>query len=606
MCGIAGYIGRKKISENDIHNTLKLMRNRGPNEQRFSTFEQPNFGVVLLHSRLSILDLDPRSHQPFVIGNYHLIFNGEIYNYVEVREKLQKQGVEFTTSSDTEVLLRSYIAYGEKCVDHFEGMWSFCIFDADKQQLFLSRDRFAEKPLYYIKEDDGIWFASETKFLKSLRNKDLQVNTRQALRYLINGYKSLYKTSDTFFHEVQELSYATNMTVDCEFNVETKQYWHPKYNPQQEMTLQEAIDGTRERLLHSMEIRLRSDVPVAFCLSGGVDSATLASIAAKELSQDIATFSIIDSDERYNEYDLIKATVDDTKANAHFIHISRDNFLPKLEELIKYHDAPVATITYYIHSLLSETISQNGYKVVFSGTAADELFTGYYDHYLLHLYEMRDHPQFERYVEEWRTHVSGFVRNPHLRNSHLFIENPQMRDHVYFKSDEFASYLHEQFTEEFCEMEYSSSLLRKRMMNELFHEATRVILHEDDLNSMKYSIENRSPYLDKNLFEFAYTIPPQHLINDGFNKYILREAGAGILNDSVRLERKKRGFNAAIASLVDFQDPQTREFLLDKNAIVFDIIKREKIVELFSMSPIPNSYSKFLFNFINLRIFLGT
>lgn len=605
MCGIAGYIGREKVEASCIDNTLVLMRNRGPNEQRFSLIEERDFNVVLLHSRLSILDLDPRSHQPFVIDDYQLIFNGEIYNYVEVRQKLQKAGVQFTTSSDTEVLLRSYIHYGEKCVEYLEGMWSFCIFDAKKQQVFLSRDRFAEKPLYYIHDEHGMWFASEVKFLKSLRNKPLEVNVQQALRYLINGYKSLYKTDDTFFHNVQELPYATNMTVDSKLQATKKQYWFPKYNPQ-EMSMQEAISGTRERLLHSMKIRLRSDVPVAFCLSGGVDSATLASIAANELQQEIHTFSIIDSDERYNEYDLIKATIDDTKANAHFIHISQDNVLQKLQSLIEYHDAPIATISYYIHSLLSETIAQQGYKVVFSGTGADELFTGYYDHYLLHLHAVHGHPQFQEYVDDWQKHIKSFVRNPYLQNPYYFVDNPQMRAHIFFKSDEFSSYLYDEFHEEFHEINYSTSLLRNRMMNEIFHEVTRVILHEDDLNSMKYSIENRSPYLDRDLFEFAYTIPPQYLIKEGYNKYILRQAGMGILNDKVRLERRKKGFNAAIASLIDFQDPQTREFLLDKHAIVFNLIKRDKIVELFSMSPIPNSYSKFLFNFINLRIFLGT
>ena len=142
------------------------------------------------------------------------------------------------------------------------------------------------------------------------------------------------------------------------------------------------------------------------------------------------------------------------------------------------------------------------------------------------------------------------------------------------------------------------------MLNELFHEATPVILHEDDLNSMRYSIENRSPYLDTGLFDFACSIPPRHLIRNGFGKYVLREAVAGILNDTVRLDRRKRGFNASINSMVDFKDGAVRDYLLDRTAAVFELVDRDRIARLFDLFPVPNHLSKFLFSFINARVFL--
>lgn len=603
MCGIAGYIGKKTIQQPIIERTLQLMSNRGPDDQTYKSYQLNNTNIYFLHSRLSIIDLAERSNQPYEIGDYVLTYNGEIYNYIEVRNELRKKGHNFVTASDTEVLLKAYIEYGQDCVKHFNGMWSFAILDKKKNQVFLSRDRFAEKPLYYLQNEDGLYFGSEIKFIQSLVKRKLKVNYQHIARYLVNGYKSLYKTSETFFEEIKELKYATNATIDVALNFDTYRYWQPTFTPQK-MTLQEAIEGARHHLLESVKIRLRSDVPLAFCLSGGVDSSGLAAIARKCFNYDVATFSIIDSDERYNEYDNIKASIDDLQCKHTLINISYENTFEKLKALVAYHDVPIATISYFVHSLLSEAISQNGYKVAISGTSADELFTGYYDHFNLHLYEMRNHPDYQKYVKDWYDNTGKFVRNPYLKNPALYIENPDCRNHVYLNNHIFASYLKQDFSETFTETKYCDSLLRSRMLNELFHEATPLILHEDDLNSMKYSIENRSPYLDPNLFSFAYSIPAEHLILDGYGKYVLREALGGILNDQVRLDRRKKGFNAAITSIVDFKDKETREYLLDKNSTVFDIIKPTVIEEIFAKETLPNSYSKFLFNFINTKMFL--
>ena len=602
MCGIAGYIGKEMIEQAVIHKTLQLMRNRGPDCQSHVNINNGQHNIYLLHSRLSIIDLNQRANQPFTIDDCTLIFNGEIYNYIELRKELEKQGHFFKTSSDTEVLLRYYLLYGDNCVDYFEGMWSFAVFDAQKGTLLLSRDRFAEKPLYYLKTESGIYFGSEVKFIKQLSNKKLTINQKQLLRYLINGYKSLYKTEETFYEEVQEVRYAVNMIIDSDLRCTCRRYWSPQYAPCK-MTLQKAIEGTQHHLLESVRLRLRADVPLAFCLSGGVDSSALASIAAKKFNYNVATFTIIDKDERYNEYGNANATIKDLGCKHTFVELTYEKTLDKLKDLICYHDAPIATITYFVHSFLSEAISQNGYRVVFSGTSADELFTGYYDHFNLHLYEMRTNSNYQIFLADWEKYTGKFVRNPYLKNPELYFSDPTVRNHVYFNNDIFSSFLKRAFKESFTEENYCGSLLRNRMLNELFHEATPVILHEDDLNSMKYSIENRSPYLDSNLFRFAYSIPNELLINNGYGKYVLRQAVDGILNDTVRLDREKKGFNASITSIVDFSDKKTREYFLD-NGPIFDLFDKNKIEQLIRTTPISNSYSKFLFNFINTKIFL--
>ena len=165
---------------------------------------------------------------------------------------------------------------------------------------------------------------------------------------------------------------------------------------------------------------------------------------------------------------------------------------------------------------------------------------GYYDHFNLHLYEMRDHPEFDKFLNDWQDHTGNFIRNPYLKNPKLYFEDQSIRAHNHLNSNIFASFLVDDFSIDVNENIYTDSLLRNRMLNELFHESTPIILHEDDLNSMQYSIENRSPFLDVNLFEFVNSIPNEYLIRDGYGKFILRKAVDGILNDKVRLDRRKK------------------------------------------------------------------
>ena len=216
MCGIAGYFCKAQVGDSRIHKTLNLMRNRGPDNQDFRIFRtsgKERF-VGLLHSRLSIIDLDPRSNQPFTIGSHTIVFNGEIYNYLELRDALHKRGIVLNTSSDTEVLLHYFRIYGEKCVDFLEGMWAFAVYDSENETLFLSRDRFAEKPLYYYEDSRGFYFGSEIKFLKCLSGQSFTVNHHHLMRHIAHGYKALYKSDDTYFCGIKELKYAQNLCVN--------------------------------------------------------------------------------------------------------------------------------------------------------------------------------------------------------------------------------------------------------------------------------------------------------------------------------------------------------------------------------------------------------
>ena len=221
-------------------------------------------------------------------------------------------------------------------------------------------------------------------------DNSLEINYDQINRYIVNGYKSLYKHEETFFKKVNEVNYASYIIIDENLKLKQKKYWQLKSNIQNNLTYSDAVKNVKELLIESVKLRLRSDVPIAFCLSGGVDSSSLASVASKILNRKISTYSIIDNDDRYNEFENISATLNDLNCEHSFIHVNEiKNMNMRLKKLISYHDGPVATISYLVHSLLSENISKNGYRISISGTGADELLTGYYDHFNLHLYSVR-------------------------------------------------------------------------------------------------------------------------------------------------------------------------------------------------------------------------
>jgi len=604
MCGIAGYCGPKELDPERLQACLGLMRRRGPDHAAYRRFtNQAGRNVYLLHSRLSIIDLDPRANQPFQAGSKWLVLNGELYNYLEVRRDLQAQGAQFTTESDTEVLVSALNRHGWSILDRCEGMWAFAVFDEADGSLSLCRDRFGEKPLYIFRDHDGLYFGSEVKFIAALLGRRLAVNFDHLYRYLVNGYKALYKEGHTFFQGLSELEPATYLRLDASGQETRSAYWQPAFRPDDGMTYPEAVAGVRSRLIRSMELRLRADVPLAFCMSGGVDSNSLISIAKRVFGYDVHGFTIIVDDPRYDELAEVECGVRELRIKHSPIPITTQGFREKIVELVRQHDAPIYTISYYVQWLLMQSIARQGYRISISGTAADELFTGYYDHHNLYLYETRGTPGGETALAAWQANVAPLVRNPYLRNPRLYLDNPGIREHNYLNSEIFAAYLTSPWRESFTERAYTGSLLRNRMLNEMFSEVVPVILHEDDLNAMYFSIENRSPYLDRELFEFCSRIPTPYLIRDGFAKVILRDAMAGVVPEKILWNRRKVGFNAPVFSFLDVKDAGVKEWVLADGPI-FEHVRKDRIGELLQKNYLENSESKFLFSFVNAKLFL--
>ena len=536
MCGIAGYITKKKYFNFSFNKTSenlkKLMKNRGPNQQGSFQYNYCHSSINLFSSRLSIIDLDKRSNQPFKLKDLILIFNGEIYNYLEIKKFLINKKYKFKTQSDTEVLIKAYEYWGEECVKHFDGMWAFCIFDKKKDKIFLSRDNFGEKPFFYYVDGNNLVFGSEIKYLKEILNKNIPkiINENKVYDYLAKGYKSLHKNNETFYKNIFELEQGSNLILNLKsFKLIKKKYFDYKNLTQIKTSNdpQENIENIKNLLTESMKLRLRSDVPLAFCLSGGVDSASLVSLCYKKFNLRPKCYSIIDSDQRYNEYNKINVLKKDLNCDVDFIKLKKEknsDFLDNLKNLIEYHNAPISTISYYIHSKISKKASEAGHKVIFSGTGADEIFTGYYDHFLFFLNSINNKKILRNEIIKWKKYVKPLVRNKYLRDPNTFKKNPKFREHIFYDKNFIKKFLFKSKNQEFKEERYSKNVLKNRMINELFHESVPVILREDDLNSMYNSIENRSPFLSKNLVNYALSLPTNQYISNAITKFPLRSA----------------------------------------------------------------------------------
>jgi asparagine synthase (glutamine-hydrolysing) len=585
---------------------MRQMRRRGPDDQQYQQWRNSSGRrCALVHSRLSIIDCEPRSNQPFTIGRKTIVFNGELYNYREIRAELVAGGFSPRTHSDTEILLAAIERLGWESLDRMEGMWALAVYDAQDGSLTLCRDRFGEKPLQFYRQGDDVYFGSQAKFVFELLGRRLPVDADHIRRFLVNGYKSLYKQSGaTFFAGLEEVPPGTLVRFDRDGVPSRRRYWQPVAQIDPDMTYEQAVEGARQRLLRAVELRLRSDAPIAFCLSGGVDSNALASIARREFGYDVHGFTVVNTDARYEEQAIIQQVVRELGIRHTEIQLDTSDFLTKLSRLVDYHDAPVYTLSSYAGWLLMEAIAQRGYRVSVSGVAADELFTGYYDHHLQYLAEVHEQESLhQQALHGWQREVQPWVRNPYLSNPQLFIDDPNCRDHIYLHADRFAGRLVDPFGEPFTEARYTPGLLRNRMLNELFHEATPVILHEDDLNSMYHSIENRSPFLDRELFAFCNRIPTRHLVRDGHAKVVLRDAMRGIVPDVVLDNGRKVGFNAPIDAFLDLASPVARETILADGPI-YDYVRRDAIEGLLDQQGFANSESKFLFYFLNCQMFL--
>ena len=606
MCGIAGYLGARELDPLSIERGFASLHHRGPDGRGLYHERTPDGRTIcLLHTRLRILDLDDRAAQPMRHGRHVLTYNGELFNYRECAA--EAAWGDLRTSSDTEVFLRMLAADGPAALDRAEGMWAYAHYDEACGELTLGRDRFGEKPLYWLEADDGIYFASEIKAIAALRGAPLEIDEQQVLRYLVHGYRAIAKDPmrPSFYRSVRAVPPATTMRVTADGIEAPVPYWRPSLVRDSSMTFGDAVDAVRSALRRAVEVRLRADVPIAFLMSGGVDSNALIALAQREFGHDVHGFTIINRDERYAEQHLVDAAVQELGVRHHTIELDPTGFLDRLDAQVAQHDGPVCTISFVVHQRLVEAVAEHGYRVVIAGTGADEILTGYYQHHNAYLHAVADDPaQYAAARAAWERHLAPIVRNPFLRQPDLFLNDPGCRDYIYFDADAFRTMLVNDWSEPFAEQTYDTSLMRSRMLNELQYETVPPMLREEDLNAMSVSIENRTPFLDRGLNDACARIPDHLMIRDGYAKAILRDAMRGIVPDAVLDERRKVGFNAPVHELLHPSDPAVRDRVLADGPI-YDLVRREAVERLLDQETLANSRSKFLFSILNAQAFLA-
>jgi len=611
MCGIGGSASAKSLNIEIVTQTLDLMCSRGPDGVQHLNISLSNTSLDLMFSRLAIIDQSEKAMQPFVYGHHVILLNGEIYNYKKLRDHLEVTygNQNWESIGDVEVALRYLVLNGIESIKDFDGMFAFALVDLQNENIYFGRDYFGEKPLYIQNDGSTLVFGSEPKIIAAIRNKQNIINQNHVINFLNFGYKSLFREDEEFFEGIHRIepgtieSYCLNSLLKNEIIKFRKVQAHltkSKIFKSKDLQLQ----NIKRIIVESVGRRLESDVPLAICLSGGIDSGLIASIAKRDFGVSLAAYTLVSIDPRYSEAKNASTVAKYLNLDHTLVEISPENFIGRLNEITKYHEAPISTLSYYVQNFLLEKIHTDGFKVSLMGSGADEIFTGYYDHHLLYLATIyNQNPQlFKVSLKNWTDKILPIVRNPVYQKFDLYIKDPGFRGHIYEGSEIMKSMLLKHPDKLFSEELYSESLLKNRMMNELFHEVIPVILHEDDRNSMMYSVENRSPFLSMSILQGMLGFEDQLLINHGLTKFILREAFDGYLPREILYSHKKIGFNASILELCNFQSPEFIQFM-EHDSIFWDIMNRDKVKAFFDDLGSEDIYNKIAFNIISSKAF---
>ena len=550
MCGICGICG-KSSDQNIDQSLLEAMNNslthRGPDGG--GVFNDP--GIGLGHRRLSIIDLAGGDQPIYNEDNsIVIVFNGEIYNYRELREDLIAKGHTFRTHSDTEVIVHLYEEEGTDCVLQLNGMFAFAIWDKNKRRLFCARDRFGEKPFYYTVNNGTLYFASELKALKFTPNFDTSIDPSALDDYLAYGYVPAPKS---IFKKVRKLSAASCLIWEAG-NLQTKRYWSPSF-PAEPIKIreEEAVDHLRDLINDSIKLRLRSDVPVGAFLSGGIDSSLMVALAAQQSEQTISTFSVGFSERDFDELGSAKVIADRYSTNHHEIMVDSLD-LSLFPKIVAHFDEPFgdasAIPTYYVTQAAAEHI-----KVCISGDAGDEFFSGY----TRYRYEPLEQ-QFDLLPEGLRKvalggvaelmpdHIKGkgrlrrFSVSGHQRYQRMIgpfdpaeraeLFRPEYQEHI----DSSASFLQPYFGS-------NSKLdpISQRMLADQMTYLSDDILVKVDRDSMWHSLEVRVPLLDHRITDFANSLPFTLKNKNGNQKFLLKQILKDLAPDEI-ITREKKGF----------------------------------------------------------------
>lgn len=499
MCGILGIIGFNAKNETVLQ-MLETQKHRGPDFMDFYCEPQK---VALGHNRLSIIDLSISANQPFMsdCGNYIMVFNGEIYNYIELKKELQYK-YDFKTQSDTEVLLNAYKEWGEKCLDKFNGMFSFAIWNKKEQTLFAARDRFGVKPFYYFMDNENFYFASEINTLFSAEIKKI-ANEKVWLNYLLEG--SYGMPSETFWQNILQLSGGHSLNLKGN-KLQLKKWYHFE---KRISILQNQFDNNEEEyitnlLLKAINLRFRADVPVGFNLSGGLDSSTLLAFIDKQDIDKTAVeaFTFITNDERYDELIWVKSMLENRPFHLTICPLFA-NEVPALSlKIAQNQSEPYGGIPTIAYSKIFQAARQKGVKVLLDGQGSDEAWAGY-----------------DYYINNSPSVIQGVVKSPFRTN---------VLDNGFAKNYNKTAYP-KPFEDDLLNLQY----------RDLFYTKIPRALRFNDRVSMLHGTELREPFLDYELVEYVFSRQTELKITNGVQKWMLRKIAEKFLQSDLILAPKR-------------------------------------------------------------------
>ena len=549
MCGIWYSSGFDNISNKQ----LEIISHRGPDYTKMIEIDN---NLYMGHNRLSIIDLDSRSNQPMfsIDKNYILVYNGEIYNYIELKIELEKLGHVFYTSGDTEVLLHSYIQWGKRCLDKFNGMFAFVIYNKETKKVFIARDRFGIKPIYFYQNGYKLAFASEIKQFTTLENFNPRINVNRAIDFI--SWRIFNHTNETMFKDVYQLRGGQYIEISTKSknvsllnNLETWYSYNNLVNTKQnDFNEGKNIVNFRNILNSSIELRLRSDVAIATALSGGLDSSSLCCLVEKLSPKSQTVFSSRSRNNKFDEYKYASDVIVKNKIKSHHqFFLDQNNIFQEIENLIWYNDEPIASTSIVAQSKLFERINFEGYKVALNGQGADEVF-GTYGQTAPYYNELKKKGSIFQLIREMYLYnqdnnffykilkiIAKLMtsKSPYLFNNNYVdiinsnYNNNKINPHNYLASE--------------LGLDINGSLKDYNIFI-LYTSSLPMLLQYDDRTSMRFSIESRVPYLDYRFVEYVMSIPSELKINSGINKYILREALKDIIPMSVYTRRTKLGY----------------------------------------------------------------
>ncbi len=621
MCGIVGFMAQDADSAL-TERTLTLMRDqmihRGPDDGGVYVHREGTSTIGLGHRRLSIIDLSPLGHQPMSTadGSLCIVFNGEIFNYRELREELPKSvQAQFRSQTDTEVILYGIREWGlEGCLQRLRGMYAFAVYDRTSTTLTLVRDPLGVKPLYYTHDRGRVAFASEIKALTAMPGFKPVINDQSLYHYLTFAN---VPAPDTFFEGVLKLEAGTYLTCNREGRISRQQYWDPSsFRPgSASATEQDYVDELRRLLRQSVRRRMVSDVPFGVFLSGGVDSSLNVALMAELLDRPVETFSIGIKDDPSNEFAFARQVAEHFHTNHHEAVISDEDFINFLPQMAYLQDEPVADPVcvpiYYISKLARES----GTPVIQVGEGSDEIFAGYQTYHLFDGWNRRYYQPYLQTPDFLRHSIYGIGKHLFSAEKQDALRRAMLGDPLFlgnaiaFWDNEKAGLLKQAFLPRQTSSRYIHNLanslgiddpLLRIIHIELKNRLPELLLMRVDKMSMANSIETRVPFLDEDVVSFALTIPSALKYKLNQPKYILRQAARGIIPDSI-IDRKKWGFCGSATNMLSTRLADVARSRILDSPLIAERFNRNAIEDIFISLREQKRFNSFkIWNLLNL------